>query len=116
MIREVTSNNFGKEVLRSDLPVLVDFWAPWCGPCRMFAPVVEAIADHYKEKLKVVKLDIDDNADVARRYGIRSVPTLLLVRDGKVSARIVGVRPRAQIEAAIDKALGTASRRNPTTD
>jgi len=94
---EVTTQNFDKEVLQSEIPVLVDFWAEWCGPCKMIAPFVDAIAEEHAGKLKVLKLDVDKDAAVAARYGILSIPTLILFKGGEVAEQIVGAMPKQQI-------------------
>ncbi len=94
---EITDNNFESEVLKSDLPVLIDFWAVWCGPCKIIAPVVEEIANEYDGKLKVGKLDVDNNQQTSVKYGIRSIPTLLLFKDGVVVDTIIGAVPKSQI-------------------
>ncbi|MDP3149479.1 MAG: thioredoxin [Ignavibacteria bacterium] len=93
---EITDNNFSTEVLQSDLPVLVDFWAVWCGPCRMIAPIVEELANEYEGRYKVGKLDVDNNPQVATQFGIRSIPTLLIFKGGKVVDTIIGAVPKAQ--------------------
>ncbi len=103
---ELTDANFESEVLKSDLPVLVDFWAVWCGPCRMVAPVVEEIAVEYQGKLKVGKLDVDNNRMTAVKFGIRSIPTLLLFKNGEVVDSIVGALPKAQLVNKISKHVG----------
>lgn len=95
----VTDNDFATEVLESSLPVLVDFWAEWCGPCRMVAPIVEEIGAEHAEKLKVVKLNVDENPGTARDYGIMSIPTLLVFRGGTAEKRIVGAKGKAQLLA-----------------
>ncbi|MDR3567558.1 MAG: thioredoxin [Syntrophobacteraceae bacterium] len=105
-IMEVTDSNFDSEVLQSDLPVLVDFWAPWCGPCRAIAPVVEDISNDYAKKLKVVKCNVDDNPKVPGKYGIRAIPTLIIFKSGNVSDQITGAVAKTQIAAAIDKVVG----------
>ncbi len=102
---EVTDAQFETEVLKSALPVLVDFWAPWCGPCRMVAPIVEELAREYEGKVKFVKVNTDENMETAIRYGIRSIPTLILFKDGRVVGTIVGFRPKPELKKLIDKAL-----------
>lgn len=94
---EVTDANFETEVIKSDKPVLIDFWAVWCGPCKMIAPTVEEIAKEYDGKLKVCKLDVDSNPQTAMKYGIRSIPTLLIVKGGQVVEQMVGAVPKRQM-------------------
>jgi thioredoxin 1 len=94
---EVTDNTFEQEVLRSEQPVLVDFWAAWCGPCRTVAPIVEELAGEYEGQLKVMKLDVDDNPRTAVAYGVQSIPTLLVFKDGKPAERIIGAVPKKVI-------------------
>ena len=100
MITIITSNNFASEILQSDKPVLVDFWASWCGPCRMLAPVVEEIAAEHPE-VKVCKVNVDDEPALAGQFGIMSIPTLLVFRDGKVVNSSVGVRPREDTRGSV---------------
>lgn len=104
-ISEVGDQSFGKEVLESSQPVLVDFWATWCAPCRAIAPALEELAGQYQGKVKVVKLNIDDNQDTPQQYGIRSIPTLLLFKGGKVVDQIVGAVPKSKLEAAFQKVV-----------
>ncbi|MHB8093420.1 MAG: thioredoxin [Candidatus Aminicenantales bacterium] len=92
---------FEQDVIKSEIPVLVDFWAPWCGPCRMIAPAVEAVAQTYAGKLKVVKLNVDDNPKTPARYGIMGIPTLILFKGGEVKETIVGVVPKTKIEELV---------------
>ena len=98
----ITKNNFEQEVLHSDKPVLIDFWAPWCGPCRMLSPVISEIAEEYGDKVKVCKVNVDEEDELAASFNVMSVPTLVVVKDGKVTNSAVGVRPKAQIVEMID--------------
>ncbi len=98
-ITHVTDSNFQAEVLESDTPVLVDFWAPWCGPCRMVAPVVDQLAQEYDGKAKVLKLDVDSNQKTAMRFNIRSIPQILFFKNGKVVDTVVGAVPKSMLEA-----------------
>lgn len=94
MAHEVTDATFDSEVLKSDKPVLVDFWAPWCGPCRMVGPIVEEIGQEHAEKIKVVKLNSDDNMQTSAAYGITAIPAMLVFQDGQVVKEIIGARPK----------------------
>ena len=104
-IVELTSLNWQKEVVESDKPVLVDFWAPWCGPCRQLAPTIDRIADQFAGQVKVGKLNTDDNAQVATRYKISAIPTLLFFKGGKVVDQLVGVHPKPEIKKRLDAIL-----------
>src|SRR4029079_3637487 len=101
---EITKDNFQSEVLDSELPVLLDLWAAWCGPCRLVAPVVEEIAAEYAGRLKVGKIDVDDQPELQETFQALSIPTLVLVKDGKVVAKAVGARPKAALAAALELA------------
>ncbi len=104
-IHHVTDASFEQEVLKSDKPVLIDFWAPWCGPCRAIAPVVEELANEYDGRLKVVKINVDDNPQTPARYGVRGIPNLLVIRNGQVKDQIVGAVPKAHLVRALEGAL-----------
>jgi thioredoxin 1 len=104
-----TDENFQLEVLKSDLPVLVDFWAPWCGPCRMIAPIVEELSDEYAGKIKVAKLNTDENMDTAINYSIRSIPTLGIFVNGKMVDSIIGAVPKKMLKSQIDQHLSQVS-------
>jgi len=104
-VSEVTDNNFQAEVIESDTPVLVDFWAPWCGPCRMVAPVVEEIAKERGDNLKVVKLNIDENQQTAMQFNVMSIPTLILFRHGQPAKTVIGAYPKKRLEAELEPAL-----------
>jgi thioredoxin 1 len=104
-IVEVTDANFDQLVLKSEQPVLIDFWAAWCGPCKAIAPIVDEVAQSYSGRVKVGKMDVDKNAATPQRYGVRGIPTLLLFKDGQVKEQIVGYVARDVIEKALDKNL-----------
>ena len=104
-VREVTDATFETEVLKSDVPVLIDFWAPWCGPCKAIAPVVDELANTYNGRLKVVKMNVDDNQQTPSTYGVRSIPNLLLIKGGQVKDQIIGAVPKSQLQKAIDQVV-----------
>ncbi|MEM1169787.1 MAG: thioredoxin [Cyanobacteria bacterium P01_H01_bin.35] len=101
----VTDSSFEKEVINSDLPVLVDFWAPWCGPCRMVTPIVDEISQQYEGKIKVVKVNTDENPNVASQYGIRSIPTLMIFKGGQRVDMVVGAVPKTTLANTLEKYL-----------
>lgn len=102
---EITDANFAQEVEQSDIPVLIDFWAVWCGPCRMIAPIVEELAGEYQGKAKIGKLDVDNNPGVATKFGIRSIPTILFFKGGKLADQIVGAVPKGTIVEKLNAQL-----------
>ena len=102
-VLNATDADFKQEVLESELPVLVDFWAPWCGPCKMIAPVLEEIDSEMGDKVKIVKLNVDENQDTAGRYGIMSIPTLLLMKDGNIVDQVIGFQPKESLVSVINK-------------
>ena len=103
---ELNDNNFDTEVLKSNIPVMVDFWAEWCGPCKMLGPTVEAVADQFAGKVKVGKLNVDENT-TATRYNIRGIPTLLIFKDGQIKEQLVGTQPKSVIEKTLNKYLNS---------
>lgn len=107
-VLEVSDANFENDVLKADKPVLVDFWAAWCAPCRMLAPTVDAVAEKYANSARVVKLNVDDNPQVSQRYGIKGIPTLILFKNGKEEERVVGAASKEAISRMIDKHVGGA--------
>lgn len=109
-IREIRETEFGNEVLTSDVPVMVDFFAPWCGPCRMLAPALDGIARAYEGRLKVVKVNVDEAPGLASTYGIRGVPTLMFFRNGEVADTIVGLPPAATLRAKLESQAAPAER------
>lgn len=108
-VREVSDSSFEADVLNHEQPVLVDFWAAWCAPCRMLAPTVEAVADKYAATARVVKLNVDDNPSVSQRYGIKGIPTLILFKNGREEERVVGATSESAISRMLDKHISTAA-------
>lgn len=109
LVIEVSDSTFEKDVLQADRPVLVDFWAPWCAPCRMLAPTVDAVAETYTATARVVKINVDDNPAISQRYGIKGIPTLILFKAGKEEERVVGATSKEAISRMIDRYVGGAA-------
>jgi thioredoxin 1 len=105
LVNHVTDANFDQEVLKSDKAVLIDFWAPWCAPCRAIAPLIDELTGEYAGRLKVVKINVDDNPETPARYGVRGIPNLLIVKNGQVKEQIVGAVPKSHLVRAVDSAL-----------
>lgn len=104
-VSEFTDENFNEEALSSNVPVIVDLWAPWCGPCRMLTPIIEELAEEYGDRIKVGKLNIDDNPQTATQFGINSIPTVLFIKDGEVKDKQVGLLPKDPLKAKIDSLI-----------
>lgn len=100
---KITRENFENEVMKSNIPVLIDFWAPWCGPCRMMGPIIEQLAEEYEGKAKVGKVNVDEDGELSQAFGVMSIPTIVLVKDGKVVRQAVGARPKAEVEAMLQE-------------
>ena len=100
---KITIENFENEVMKSNIPVLIDFWAPWCGPCRMMGPAIEQLADEYEGKAKVGKVNVDEEGELSQAFGVMSIPTIVLIKDGKVVKQAVGARPKAEVEAMLQE-------------
>lgn len=98
---KITRENFENKVMKSNIPVLIDFWAPWCGPCRMMGPIIEQLAEEYEGKAKVGKVNVDEEGELSQAFGVMSIPTIVLVKDGKVVKQAVGARPKAEVEAML---------------
>ncbi len=101
----VSEGTFDAEILKSDKPALVDFWAPWCGPCRAIAPVLDELASEYKDKVKVAKVNVDENRTLAGNHGVMSIPTMILFKNGKVMDKLIGLVPKERLKELMDKAL-----------
>ena len=98
---KITRENFENEVMKSNIPVLIDFWAPWCGPCLMMGPIIEQLAEEYEGKAKVGKVNVDEEGELSQAFGVMSIPTIVLVKDGKVVKQAVGARPKTEVEAML---------------
>jgi thioredoxin 1 len=105
LIKHVSDSSFEADVLKSGLPVLVDYWAEWCGPCKMIAPILDEVSGTYKDKLQIAKMNVDENREVPAKFGIRGIPTLMLFKDGQLAATKVGALSKAQLTAFIDQQL-----------
>jgi len=105
LIKHISDSSFESDVLKADKPVLVDYWAEWCGPCKMIAPILDEVAGTYKDKLQVAKMNVDENREVPAKFGIRGIPTLMLFKDGQLAATKVGAMSKAQLTAFIDQQL-----------
>ncbi len=103
--REVTDTTFDTEVVKGDLPTLVDFWAPWCGPCRMVAPIVEELSEEYSGRVNFYKLNTDENPSITAKFGVRSIPALIIFKDGELKDTVVGFRPKSDLKKRLDAAL-----------
>ena len=100
---KITRENFENEVMKSNIPVLIDFWAPWCGPCQMMGPIIEQLAEEYEGKAKVGKVNVDEEGELSQAFGVMSIPTIVLIKDGKVVKQAVGARPKAEVEAMLQE-------------
>ena len=100
---KITRENFENEVMKSNIPVLIDFWSPWCGPCRMMGPIIEQLAEEYEGKAKVGKVNVDEEGELSQAFGVMSIPTIVLIKDGKVVKQAVGARPKAEVEAMLQE-------------
>ena len=105
LIKHISDASFESDVLKAETPVLVDYWAEWCGPCKMIAPILDEVSETYKGKLQVAKMNVDDNRDIPAKFGIRGIPTLMLFKDGQLAATKVGAMSKAQLTAFIDQQL-----------
>ena len=100
---KITRENFENEVMKSNIPVLIGFWAPWCGPCQMMGPIIEQLAEEYEGKAKVGKVNVDEEGELSQAFGVMSIPTIVLIKDGKVVKQAVGARPKAEVEAMLQE-------------
>jgi thioredoxin 1 len=105
LIKHISDSSFDNDVLKADKPVLVDYWAEWCGPCKMIAPILDEVSESYKDKLQIAKMNVDENREIPAKFGIRGIPTLMLFKDGQLAATKVGAMSKAQLTAFIDQQL-----------
>ncbi len=105
LIKHISDASFEADVLQADKPVLVDYWAEWCGPCKMIAPILDEVSDTYRDKLQIAKMNVDENRDIPAKFGIRGIPTLMLFKDGQLAATKVGAMSKAQLTAFLDQQL-----------
>ena len=105
LIKHISDSSFESDVLKADKPVLVDYWAEWCGPCKMIAPILDEVSESYKDKLQIAKMNVDENRDIPAKFGIRGIPTLMLFKNGELAATKVGAMSKAQLTAFIDQQL-----------
>ena len=105
LIKHISDDSFEADVLKADKPVLVDYWAEWCGPCKMIAPILDEVSEQYKDRLQIAKMNVDENREVPAKFGIRGIPTLMLFKDGQLAATKVGAMSKAQLTAFIDQQL-----------
>ena len=103
MVKEIGDNNFNEEIANSSVPVVVDFWASWCGPCKMLSPVIDELSEEFGEKVKFTKVNVDDNPEVSSKFSVSSIPTVIIFKDGKVSGSFVGFKPKQLVKADIEK-------------
>jgi thioredoxin 1 len=105
LIKHISDASFDADVLKAEKPVLVDYWAEWCGPCKMIAPILDEVSLTYKDKLQIAKMNVDENRDIPAKFGIRGIPTLMLFKDGELKGTLVGAKPKAEIVAFVDRQL-----------
>ena len=105
LIKHISDSTFESDVLQADKPVLVDYWAEWCGPCKMIAPILDEVSESYKDKLQIAKMNVDENRDIPAKFGIRGIPTLMLFKDGELAGTLVGAKPKSELMALINQKI-----------